>query len=190
MARAGGDVGWVWFCLSRGRVWRENNTTKANQDTRRTTSEPSITRVRARGERVGGTGEDPQGKTARVSTKGDDFKTRGGRGTRNGKNQKRKHRASSLNQSTRQSVSRSVDQSAGKQAQALQTSKPILSLHKGPPPGMPTLFPFPSNHKQAPPEKEWRATDGGGWEGGESRIEDRQTSSLAAHTSSSIRKGA
>lgn len=57
-----------------------------------------------------------------------------------------------------------------------QAQQAHSSLHKGVPPGaeqpelgMPTLF--PSNHKQPPPEKKWRPTDGGGWE--EWRIEDR-----------------
>lgn len=103
---------------------------------------------------------------------------------------------------TDQSVSQSISQSASRQA-SRQTSRqashpPICPslrahsfIHKGALPW--AEQPVPSNHKQPPPEKEWSATDGGGWrggKGGESRIEDRRTNSLAAHTWSSIRKGA
>lgn len=141
-----------------------------------------ITRVRARARMQDGTivnegrRHDAQTSNSREREK-DPTKVREGRGMEKQK---------SL------SLLRHVSQSASK------ASKPSFSSTKGSPLGRAAGLGMPTRASRqitgSLPQKRSgaRRQDGrcGGWEGGASRIEDRQTSALAAHTSSSIRKGA
>lgn len=118
--------------------------------------------------------------------KKDPTKVREGRGMEKQKSLSLSHSLFSHSQSVRSA-------SQSQQAHSLSTKGSPLGRTAGL--GMPTRASRGSRQITGSlPQKRSgeRRHDGrcGGWEGGESSIEDRQTRELAAHTSRSIRKGA
>lgn len=147
-----------------GRLLQRKSPTKPIQTRRTRSGLAVITRVRERaGVRVRMSIEDEGEMMARVSTKGGGTSTHGG--TRNGKTEEH-----FLSQAVNQSVSKQASKPASKPAShplhlPIHARRPFFHPQRGPPGPNSLVL---SNHKQSPPEKEWSATDGGGW-----RVENR-----------------